>query len=167
MITKETTKEAVLNLAKECKKCGNCCKYGSGFILQEEIKQIAGFLNISEEKFKEKYLEKQTLFNKKIHKFKTKATNKPYGECIFLKNNICKIHDVKPLNCKIASCNEYGEELNEWFIVNHLLDIEDPVAIREWASRLKSKPTIPGAELNELVPDEKHLNRILNYQLVR
>jgi len=167
MITKHTTKEAVLKIANDCKQCGNCCKYGSGFVLENEIKQIADFLKISREKLKERFLDEKTMFNKKIHTFKTKQSSKPYGECIFLKNNTCKIHDVKPLNCRIASCNEYGEEVNEWFIVNHLLDTEDPVAIREWASRLKSKPTIPGAELNELVPDEKHLNRILNYQLVR
>ncbi len=166
MITKHTSKEAVLNLAKDCKKCGNCCRHGSGFVLEEEIKQIADFLNISEERFKEKYLEEQILFNKKIHKFKTKS-NKPYGECVFLNKNLCKIHDVKPLNCRIASCNQYGEELNEWFIVNHLLNPEDPVAIREWASRLKSKPTISGAELNELIPDTDKLNRILNYKIVR
>jgi len=167
MITKETTKEAVLNLASECSKCGSCCKYGSGFILQEEIKRIAEFLNIPEEKFKENYLEEHLLFNRKVYKFKTKKSKKPYGECIFLKNNLCQIHDVKPLNCKVASCNEFGEELNEWFIVNYLIDSEDPVAIRAWASRLESKPTIPGGELLDLVPNPQKLNKILNYKIMR
>ena len=166
MITKDTSKEAVLKLASECNKCGECCNYGSGFILPEEMSIIASQLNMPEEKFLEKYTQEQILFNKKVYKFKTKG-KKPFGQCVFLDRGLCKIHFTKPINCKIANCNEFGEQLNEWFIANYLLDADDPVAIREWASRLISKPTIPGAGLHELVPDERKLKRIMHYKIIR
>lgn len=167
MITKDTTKGAVLGIASDCKQCGNCCKYGSGYVLESEIIPISDSFNMSEDEFKQKYMEEKILFNKKVYKFKSKDAKKPFSECIFLKNNTCDIHEVKPLHCKIANCNEFGEELNEWFIINNLIDADDPVAIREWASRLKSKQTIHGANLDELVPDEKKLQRILDYKIVR
>jgi Fe-S-cluster containining protein len=165
MIRKETTPRKIISIASECKKCGSCCKHGSGFILPEEIKKIASHLNISEEKLKSKFLEETNLFNKTMFKAKTKG--KFHGPCVFLNKNLCKIHNVKPIHCKVANCNQFGNELNEWFIVNYLLDTDDPVALREWASRLKSKPTIPGANPEELVPNERKLKRILNYKIIR
>lgn len=167
MITKFTSKEAVMKLAANCSNCGSCCRFGSGFVLPAEISKIAEYLNISRDEFKKKYIDEEVLFNKKIYKFKAISRKKPYGPCTFLKNNNCEIHDVKPLHCKVANCNEHGEDMNEWFIVNYIIDPEDPVSVREWASRLQSKPTIPGGKPHELVPDAKKLNRILNYDIMR
>ncbi len=166
MITKDMSKEAILGLASDCARCGKCCKFGSGFILPEEVAGIASYLNISEEKLKAKYLEEINILNKNIFKFKTKGI-KSFGECIFLNRNLCKIEKIKPLNCRIANCNEYGEELNEWYISNNILDTEDPVSVREWASRLISKPTIEGANLHELIPNAKKLDKILRYKILR
>ena len=50
-----------------------------------------------------------------------------------------------------------------WFDLNYFMDAEDPQSIREWAIRLNLKPTIPGGNLHELVPDQEKLKKILHY----
>ena len=57
--------------------------------------------------------------------------------------------------------SKFGEQLSIWFVLNHLLDPHDPEAIRQWASYLKTHPTIPGGELHQLVSDKQKLHKIL------
>jgi len=166
-ITKLTPLKEVLELSKECKNCSLCCRYGSGFILKEELPRIAKFLNISQEKLKQNYLEEVELFNKKLFKPRTIKLDKPYGHCIFLGNNGCRIHEVKPLHCRISNCNEYGEDLNQWFLLNYIINPNDPESIRQWANFVKFNEVIPGGNLHELIKDKEILKKILNYEILK
>lgn len=167
-ITKLTPKEKVLKLAEKCEKCGHCCNMDSGTVLKHEVKELANHMDMSEEDFKKKYLQEQEKFNTKHFKFKQIKGEKPYGRCVFLKdNNTCSIHKAKPLHCRIGNCNEYGEALSIWFALNHFVNADDPESIRQWAVYLKTHPTIPGGHLEELVPDKEKLKEILDYEVFR
>lgn len=173
MITKNTPLKEVLKLAAPC-QCGACnhgCKYGSGSLAEGDSKKIAEFLNISEEDLKKDFLEETELFNKKISRPKLlRKKGKVHGKCIFYNDNKgCKIHEVKPLECKTSvQCKEYGEDLSVWFMVNHIVDANDPESIRQYAQYIKSGgKIIIGAELENLVPDKEKLRKILSYEILK
>jgi len=164
-ITKNTTITEILKISQDCKQCGHCCSQGSGFLVGDDIKNIAEYLKITEKEVKEKYLEEKELFNTKLLRPKLKKEDKPYGECIFLKDKKCTINKVKPLQCRVGNCNEYGEKLSIWFMLNYLVNKDDPESIRQYAAYLKSGgKTITGGKLEELVPDKERLKKILNFE---
>ncbi len=80
-----------------CKECeGNCCIGESGYIWvsPEEIKEIAGFLNIDEDIFINRFLIKVG--------YRYSLREKPYKNgyaCIFFENG-CKIYPVRPNQCR-------------------------------------------------------------------
>ena len=172
MLTKNTPLKEVLKLAYPC-RCDACtvgCRHGSGFLVNEDIKKIAEFLNIEEEVLKKEFLEEIEKFNTKLFRPKIIRKNKPYGKCIFFSEEEgCKIHDVKPLECKISmGCKQYGEELSLWFMLNHFVNKEDAESIRQYAAYLKSGgKALQGAELKDLVPDEEKLRKILEFKILR
>lgn len=143
---------------------------GSGFLAEGDAQKLAAFLKISEEDCKKKYLEEVQLFNKIMYRPKIKRQRlfgkKPYGQCIFFdRNKGCTVHAAKPLQCKVAmGCKEYGEELMIWFMLNHIIDVDDPESIRQYAAYLKTGgKTLSGGTLEELVPDKEKLKKILEY----
>jgi len=173
MINKNTPLKEVLKLAAPC-RCNSCnhgCKYGSGSLAGNDAKNIAAFLGISEEDLKKGFLEEVELFNKKLLRPKlVREENKPHGQCVFYDDEKgCTIHEAKPLECKTSiSCKDYGEELSIWFMVNYAVDASDPESIRQFAQYIKSGgKLIPGASLQELVPDKNQLKKILNYEILR
>lgn len=80
----------------ECQRCGRCCSEAYILILPEEAWRISGYLNLSLEGFLEEYCE---VVNRGFLTFKLK--NKPGCECIFFESDTCKIHPVKPGECRI------------------------------------------------------------------
>lgn len=79
-----------------CLKCGRCCEL-EVIVTESELKLI-------EEKYPEKVKEVE-----RIRKYK-KISNGLYSllfssemgsECIFLKNNLCTVHEYKPVLCKL------------------------------------------------------------------
>lgn len=169
MITKLTPQHYIEKLAQDCTMCGHCCSYDSGIFLDEDLPRIAGHLKMPKDRFIEQFLVKKEIFNRKVHKARLKKDEGPFGACIFYDDKDgCMIHDVKPLHCRLSrGCGEYGQQLNIWFMLNHIVDANDPEAIRQWAQYLKTHPTIPGGELHELVPDKEKLARMLNYELIK
>ena len=160
----------VLKLAPACRcnECSNGCRFGSGMLADGDLKNIASFLKISEEEAKEKYFEETELFSQKKLKPKLLRNGKPYGKCIFFdEKNGCTVHEVKPLQCKIAmGCKSYGEDLMSWFTVNFVVNKDDPESIRQYAQFIKNGgKVIEGAELEDLVPDKEKLRRILSYEV--
>lgn len=167
-ISTKTPVEEVKKLAGNCLKCGHCCKYGSGFLISDDKKKIAKFLQINEDELSKQFLEKGEKFNTTLQRPKMMRKGKPYGECVFYDNKQgCTIHDVKPLHCRIGHCNQHGEYLHLWFTINYFVNKNDPESIRQWATYLKTHPTIPGGELDELVPDKELLKKILSYEILR
>lgn len=138
-ITKDMSKEEALKLATCPEQCGNCCLYGSGYVLDDEIKELAKALKMSEEDFTAKYLE-DSLFKSKRFRI-IRELDRPYGRCVFYEGK-CTIHEIKPLHCRIGSCNEHGEELSIWFRLNYLKEKEDIIKKiqEEKNARRKNKP---------------------------
>ena len=173
MITKNTPLKEVMELAApcQCDACNHGCKYGSGSLAEGDSKKIAEFLKISEEDLKKDFLEETELFNKKVLRPRLlRKKGKVHGRCIFFDDiKGCTIHEVKPLECKTSmGCKDYSEELSIWFMVNHIIDTNDVESIRQYAQYIKSGgKLIPGAELENLVPDKDKLMRILSYEILK
>jgi Fe-S-cluster containining protein len=108
------------------------------------------------------------LFNTNLSRPKIKKEDKPYGECIFLQNKKCTIQKVKPLQCRVGNCNEHGERLSKWFMLNYLVNKDDPESIRQYAAYLSSGgKTIEGGKLEEIIPDKEKLKKILNFEQLK
>jgi hypothetical protein len=150
-----------------CPSCENGCNFGSGALADGDLSKISEHLGLSEEEAKKQYFEEVEKFNTKRFRPKLeREKGKPYGKCVFYEKNIgCKIHNVKPLECKIAmGCKEYGEELILWFDLNHFLNPKDPESIRQYKIYLESGgKQMPGAELKDIA-DEKMLKIVENYE---
>jgi len=86
-----------------CEKCKECCTREAGWFLPEEVPLAAQYLSLSEADFIEQFCKKHDLDGKGIAlspKAKPNST-----ECIFLENGLCKIHEVKPYECrKVFAC---------------------------------------------------------------
>ena len=53
-------------------------------------------------------------------------------------------------------------------MVKHAVDANDAESVRQYAQYLKSGgKTIPGAELENLVPDKERLRKILSYEILK
>lgn len=74
----------------DCTKCGNCCKVLSPALHNPDIKQLSAYLNLKEEDFVEKYLEKD---QEGDFVFKQKP-------CVFLQDNKCQVYEIRPEECK-------------------------------------------------------------------
>jgi Fe-S-cluster containining protein len=168
-ITKDTPVDDVLKIGKDCRQCGKCCSYGSGFVLDSEIARISSFLGMPKEEFIKGFLEEIVIFNTKVYKIRPhKKEAEVYGPCTFLHDKKCSIHGVKPLHCRVGNCGEHGDDLNVWFMVNHLLNIYDPESVRQYKSYIDTGGrVIPGAELEKVFPDKRMLKKILSYERMK
>ncbi len=148
MINANTSVEEALKVGeKKCNGCIHCCSFGSAYVLKEEIPELAKNLKISEDKLINEYLEPFELFNTKHFRFKQLRKDLPYGKCIFLEKKGCKIHNIRPLHCRIATCDENGEEINNWFRIKFFLNLEDKESVRQYKEYLQFGKTIPGVKL--------------------
>lgn len=99
---------------KVCLKCGKCCKQSPCAVSVSDVKRIAKYFNLSTQELFKKYL---VWVNHDDDYWVMPATNKlesghgvwlceAYQKqtCIFLKDNLCSIHKVKPYNCRVAYC---------------------------------------------------------------
>ena len=163
-IKKGTSLKKIKKLGEMCNKCGHCCSMGSGFAQKDELEKIADHLKITIKDLHEKYFEKIEIFNKIVYRPKQKKGKKPFGPCVFLKDKGCVIHEIKPIHCQVGNCNQYGNELSEWYSVNYLVDKDDPESIRQWSLRVKLKSTIEGGKPLDLVDDKNILKEILEYK---
>ena len=159
------TLEEIKKFTKDCNcnHCRNGCLFGSGSMTEEDITNMSELLKINEEKLKEKYLEEVEKYHTKRYRPKIIRNGKPYGKCIFYDEKIgCKVHKAKPLECSIAmGCTEEGPSLIEWFHAHYFLDLKNEDSIRSWNQMVKIKGTIPGATIEELIPDKKTRKLIL------
>jgi len=167
MINASTPLDEILALAHECScsQCNHGCKMGSGILAEGDAEAIALFLKIDKKRLEKEYLEKILLLNKQLLRPKLiRKDRKPYGRCIFFRNDRCSVHPVKPLQCKVAmGCKPYGEELMIWFMLNYVFDRRDPESIRQYASYIDSGgKTLPGGALKDIVSDSKRLKKILD-----
>lgn len=189
VITKTTPLKRVLELGKACNMCGFCCRHTSGFLAREDLQKIAEHLKITKDELKEKYLEEAEKFNTKLWRPKTASTNqsnqpnqpaaeqlksphfksnKFHGPCVFFSGKGCRIHNVKPLHCRITSCKEHGEELDLWFTLNYIVNENDPESIRQFDAYIRSGgKTLEGGRVEDFVKDKERLRKILSFEILR
>ena len=77
-----------------CRRCGTCCR-GDGFvrITIGDARRIAEFLGVSVQEFYFRY----TMPMNQDYWLKDSPGTK---DCIFLENNLCIVHPVKPQQCQ-------------------------------------------------------------------
>lgn len=79
----------------ECQRCTACCRWPGDVRLEDsEIGPMAAFLGLAEEEFIERYTRLRT------NRQGLSLIEKPNHECIMLDGNDCRIHPVKPHQCK-------------------------------------------------------------------
>ncbi len=78
----------------QCQECGSCCKgFGGTYVSSNDIKKIAGFINIDQETFQKQYLTRSGSRHVLIQGRD--------GNCIFYnEKEQCTIHPVKPYMCR-------------------------------------------------------------------
>ena len=85
-------------LSFECTQCGNCCSGDPGYVwaTKEELAKIAKFLGHADGKLDRKFVRRVA--------FRHSLTEKPGGDCVFLKRedgkSMCGIYPVRPLQCR-------------------------------------------------------------------
>ena len=92
-----------------CVKCGNCCKTnGRVYLMVEDVLTLSENMKMSVILFLDQYceyrVERYILPNKGIVQEKLALRKLSDNKCIFLMGNLCRIHSVKPLQCKAAPC---------------------------------------------------------------
>ncbi len=170
LISKDMPKAEILKSARgNCTGCSKCCHYGSGVAAPDDIPRIARVLGLGEKETKEKFFEPVEKFNTTLHRPKLLREKKeqPFGKCIFLKEGKCSIDPVRPLMCKIGTCEEDSRDLLKWFDANHFLNPKDPESVRQYALHLEFNDPLPGATLKDIVADKRVLAAMLNYEMVR
>ena len=75
-----------------CRQCGDCCQGRGGIHVQPlEVAQMAAHLGLTKAEFRRRYLEASPLGER----LATVA-----GACVFLQENRCLVHPVKPAICR-------------------------------------------------------------------
>jgi len=149
-----------LTHACSCNACSNSCKYSSGAFIEGEIEKVAKFLGIEKTEFEKKYTEEVTRFATTRKRPKVLRNGKPYGKCIFYENG-CKIHNVKPMECKLSmGCKTYGEELMNWFNIKFFFDKDNPDSLREYKLYLDAG----GKGMKDMNISSKSLKNALKYE---
>lgn len=80
----------------KCTECGKCCTGSPGYVWvsEEEIKQIATYLNLSIKEFTMRYV-------RKVDKRFSLTECKESYDCVFLKEKKkCQIYPVRPKQCR-------------------------------------------------------------------
>lgn len=78
----------------ECQSgCINCCTQpGEVYLTEDDIPRIAAYLDQTQQEFRERYCVKGV--------DGLRLANPPDVSCLFLRENGCSIHEVKPLQCR-------------------------------------------------------------------
>ncbi len=165
-IRKDTPRHVIEKLAPEDPD-DISCMFGSGCLLPEDIPRLAAHLGITPEALLEKHLEQVTKYNTTL--YRPKLRQKPVGACVFYdtKAKRCTVHAAKPYQCKIATRSHHGTQIIEWFDANFFVNPKDAQSLREWHGRLKFAATIPGATMEELVPDKTKREAVIRGEQVK
>lgn len=78
-----------------CTGCGKCCTGEPGYVwvTEEEIENMAKFLNISVKDFIIRYVRRVQ------GKFALTENRKTF-DCVFLKDKMCQVYDARPTQCR-------------------------------------------------------------------
>ena len=101
-------------LCFECNKCSNCCRHsGYVFLSENDIKQIATALNMTQDAFTRKFC-KSVIGSGEVRISFIEQTS---GDCVFYSQEIkgCGIYNSRPLQCKLYPFWEHlVTNVSEW-----------------------------------------------------
>jgi len=76
----------------DCRQCGDCCQGRGGiFVRPEEVEEMAALLKMSPEEFYARFVEVSS---------QGPHLTTVNGFCVFLEDNHCRVHPVKPFICR-------------------------------------------------------------------
>ncbi len=80
----------------QCTQCGQCCTGSPGYIwvTEEEMTQMAQFLNISLDLFKRKYTRQSD------NRYALIERKSEDNACFFLKDKKCMVYGARPTQCR-------------------------------------------------------------------
>lgn len=116
--------QEILKLGSTCSQSNHCCRYGSGFVLDNDMDKLSAFLHTDRETLKQHCLEPVEAFGKDLLRTKLIRTSEnPYGTCLFFHaEKGCTVHEAKPLHCRIGNCSEQGQTLSQWYFDHYVID---------------------------------------------
>jgi hypothetical protein len=102
----------------KCPECVSACNQTPGWFLPGEAEKVAKYLKMKFEKFRKKYLVIDCWYtgdcdiwaysprkgNDDSSYLRNTGAKWEDSSCIFLKDGLCEIHNVKPKECKIVFC---------------------------------------------------------------
>lgn len=118
-----------------CTKCGVCCHRATGMLQQKDLKPIADFLKITPEQLFKKFLVARKcifdIWHVAPRRKGEKAGVESYSidinkSCVFFsKKNGCKIHSVKPTECRTQQCWKSAKVNKEKHLIRYGWKIEN------------------------------------------
>jgi len=116
----EITKVACNKESCTCNHCVRACKYKPGWFKPGEIEKVAEFMKLSVKELFDQYLtvdwyvdahaDTGDIFLIAPATIHNRAGGMmpydPTGTCVFLKDNRCSIHPVKPFECRDSTADE-------------------------------------------------------------
>ncbi|HHS50704.1 MAG TPA: YkgJ family cysteine cluster protein [candidate division Zixibacteria bacterium] len=90
----ETKKFYEDGLRFTCRRCGECCRGIDAYVwlYRGDIEGMAEFLDMSETEFRAEFVD---VFDGALV-----LKSFPDGDCIFLEDGACSIHEARPIQCK-------------------------------------------------------------------
>lgn len=84
-------------LSFKCTGCGKCCTGTPGYVWvnEQEIKEMADFLQLSVEKFSRLYLRRAG------NRYSLIELAKKNYDCVFLEGKQCRVYAARPQQCRI------------------------------------------------------------------
>ncbi len=114
----EAKKNALKERGFECQNCGICCSHKGRILPSEEnLRELAKFLRISEWSFAIRYL--QETYDPELDaymiSFKTNNPHDPSNGCVFHFGSFCAIYaSCRTDLCKVFPWNHFNVETEEW-----------------------------------------------------
>ncbi len=104
-----------------CRACGECCRNFSDdrgvILIKDDIARIAKEMTLSESKFIEYYC---NIVNKDNLEVKIATLKYKLGACVFLKNDKCVIHRIKPLQCLLSPLGLFWNGKQDFECLNNI-----------------------------------------------
>jgi Fe-S-cluster containining protein len=76
----------------ECQQCGDCCNGRGGiYVKPQEVEDMAAFLGLDVEEFISRYVDCSA---------QGSHLGVQDGVCVFMEDNRCRVHPVKPFICR-------------------------------------------------------------------